>query len=238
MAAAPPSAGLLYIIGLGLGDHRDVTHRGSAAIASCDVVFLEAYTSVLCVDAAALEAAFGKRIELAHRETVESESELILGPARQGRTVGFLVVGDPFGATTHTDLLLRARAAGITTKIVHNASIMNAVGACGLQLYSFGQTVSIPFFRDAWQPDSFYDRIAHNASGGLHTLCLLGALHCCCSFGCWLLISSPSWPRSQRAPHAHHTQHALCCWQTSRCASPTLSCWRARAKGSSCRRAS
>ena len=178
MAGAPSSAapsGLLYIIGLGLGDHRDVTHRGSAAIAACDVVFLEAYTSVLCVDAAALEAAFGKRIELAHRETVESESELILGPARAGQTVGFLVVGDAFGATTHTDLLLRARAAGIATRIVHNASIMNAVGACGLQLYSFGQTVSIPFFRDAWQPDSFYDRIAFNASGGLHTLCLLGA---------------------------------------------------------------
>jgi diphthine synthase len=178
MAAAPaaaPAPGLLYIIGLGLGDHRDITHRGSAAIASCDVVFLEAYTSILCVDAPALEAALGKRIELAHRETVESESELILGPARAGKTVGFLVVGDPFGATTHTDLLLRARAAGIATKIVHNASIMNAVGACGLQLYSFGQTVSLPFFRDAWQPDSFYDRIAHNASGGLHTLCLLGA---------------------------------------------------------------
>jgi diphthine synthase len=170
-----PDKGMLYIIGLGLGDHRDVTHRGSAAIASCDVVFLEAYTSILCVDKSALESAFGKPIELAHRETVESESDLILGPALAGKTVGFLVVGDPFGATTHTDLLLRARGAGIPTSIVHNASIMNAVGACGLQLYSFGQTVSIPFFRTAWQPDSFYDRIAFNASGGLHTLCLLGA---------------------------------------------------------------
>ena len=195
---APPAApGLRYIIGLGLGDHRDVTRRGADAIAACDEVFLEAYTSVLCVDAAALEAAFGKRIQLAHRETVESESDTILGPALAGRTVGFLVVGDAFGATTHTDLLLRARAAGIATRIVHNASIMNAVGACGLQLYSFGQTVSLPFFRDAWQPDSFYDRIAHNASGGLHTLCLLGAcaqihplppalgaLHPCAAAGC------------------------------------------------------
>ena len=179
MAEAPPTApqpgGVLYIIGLGLGDHLDVTHRGSAAIAACDEVFLEAYTSILSVDVGALEAAFGKRVTLAHRETVESESELILGPALAGRTVGFLVVGDPFGATTHTDLLLRARGAGIATRIIHNASIMNAVGACGLQLYSFGQTISIPFFRTAWQPDSFYDRIAFNASGGLHTLCLLGA---------------------------------------------------------------
>ena len=166
--------GVLYIIGLGLGDHRDVTIRGSSAIASCDILFLEMYTSILCEGKEALESAFGKKIEIAYRETVESESDVILGPASQGKTVGFLVVGDPFGATTHTDLLLRARAAGITTRVIHNASIMNAAGACGLQLYSFGQTVSIPFFRDSWQPDSFYDRIVFNASGGLHTLCLLG----------------------------------------------------------------
>jgi diphthine synthase len=170
--AAPPT-GLVYFIGLGLGDHRDVTARGAAAIAASSRVFLEAYTSVLGVSPDALEAAFGKRVELAHRETVESESDTILGPAIRGETVAFLVVGDPFGATTHTDLLLRARAAGVRTAVVHNASIMNAVGACGLQLYAFGATISLPFFRDGWEPDSFYDRVAHNAAGGLHTLCLL-----------------------------------------------------------------
>ncbi len=42
-------------------------------------------------------------------------------------------------ATTHTDLELRARALNISTKVIHNASIMNAVGACGLQLYKFGE---------------------------------------------------------------------------------------------------
>lgn len=58
-------------------------------------------------------------------------------------------------------------------RVVHNASIMNAIGACGLQLYRFGQTVSIVFFTDTWRPDSFYDKIAANALLGLHTLCLL-----------------------------------------------------------------
>ena len=42
-------------------------------------------------------------------------------------------------ATTHTDLQLRAQAMGIQTKVIHNASIMNAVGCCGLQLYRFGE---------------------------------------------------------------------------------------------------
>lgn len=42
-------------------------------------------------------------------------------------------------ATTHSDLLLRAKEKGVTVKVVHNASILTAVGACGLHLYRFGQ---------------------------------------------------------------------------------------------------
>lgn len=88
--------------------------------------------------------------------------------------VALLVVGDPFGATTHTDLIIRAKEKNIQFQVVHNASIMNAVGCCGLQLYSFGETVSIPYWSDTWQPDSYYDKIAVNVKNGFHTLCLLG----------------------------------------------------------------
>lgn len=42
-------------------------------------------------------------------------------------------------ATTHTDLQIRARQKGIEVSVIHNASIMNAVGACGLQLYRYGE---------------------------------------------------------------------------------------------------
>lgn len=87
--------------------------------------------------------------------------------------VAFLVVGDPFAATTHTDLQLRARRRGVAVSVVHNASVMNAVAACGLQLYRFGQAVSICFFTPTWRPDSFYERVASNRAAGLHTLCLL-----------------------------------------------------------------
>jgi diphthine synthase len=50
---------------------------------------------------------------------------------------------------------------------------MNAMGACGLQLYNFGQTVSLVFFTDTWKPDSFYDRVKENWERGMHTLVLL-----------------------------------------------------------------
>jgi diphthine synthase len=103
---------------------------------------------------------------------VESNSDEILRDA-QNVDVAFLVVGDPFGATTHTDLVLRARELAIPVQSVPNASIMSAIGATGLQLYNFGQTVSMVFFLDNWRPASFYDRIRENRQIGLHTLILL-----------------------------------------------------------------
>lgn len=43
---------------------------------------------------------------------MESGADEIL-PSREDEDVAFLVVGDPFGATTHTDLILRAKEKGI-----------------------------------------------------------------------------------------------------------------------------
>ena len=85
-----------------------------------------------------------------------------------------------YRATTHSDLIVRAHEMGINYQIIHNASIMNAVSCCGLQLYRFGETVSIPFWTDDWKPDSFVDKIEHNLERGLHTLCLLGMTHPLC----------------------------------------------------------
>lgn len=81
-------------------------------------------------------------------------------------------------ATTHSDLVVRARNLGVDVEVVHNASVMNAIGICGLQLYRYGETVSIPFFTETWRPDSFYEKIQRNRALGLHTLCLLGELVC------------------------------------------------------------
>ena len=38
---------MLYLVGLGLGDEKDITVRGLEVVRSCDVIYLEAYTSVL-----------------------------------------------------------------------------------------------------------------------------------------------------------------------------------------------
>lgn len=69
--------------------------------------------------------------------------------------------------------MLRAKELNIPVHVIHNASIMNAVGALGLALYNYGQTVSIPFFTETWKPASWSERIFDNMKLGLHTLCLL-----------------------------------------------------------------
>ena len=163
---------MLFIVGLGLGDEKDVTVRGLEAIRSCDHVYLEHYTSILGVGHEALERFYEKKIHLADRYFVEEGVDVMLEQASQSN-VAFLVVGDPFGATTHTDLMLRARERAVKCEVIHNASIMNAVGCCGLQLYNFGQTVSLVFFTETWKPDSFYDKIGVNLKNNQHTLVLL-----------------------------------------------------------------
>ncbi|XP_061681623.1 diphthine methyl ester synthase [Syngnathoides biaculeatus] len=163
---------MLYLVGLGLGDALDITVKGLQVVRKCSRVYLEAYTSMLTVGKDALEEFYGKEVVLADRELVEQEAERILEDAKDA-DVAFLVAGDPFGATTHSDLALRAVRAGIPYRVVHNASVITAVGCCGLQLYNFGETVSLVFWTDSWKPESFYDKILQNRAAGLHTLCLL-----------------------------------------------------------------
>lgn len=164
---------MLYLIGLGLSHETDITVRGLETLRKCKRVYLEAYTSILmAADQESLEKFYGKEIIIADRELVETGADKILEGAETD-DIAFLVVGDVFGATTHTDLVIRANELGIKYLAIHNASVMNAVGACGLQLYQFGQTVSLVFFTETWKPDSFYSKILENRKIGLHTLLLL-----------------------------------------------------------------
>lgn len=126
------------------------------------------------------EKLYEKEVTLAHRETVELEADDILLAAHTGN-VAFLVVGDPLSATTHSDLIMRARtfqAPGasaptpVDVRIIHNASITTALGSSGLAGYNFGQTISVPFWTEDWRPDSWLERIGENMGLGLHTLCL------------------------------------------------------------------
>ena len=99
------------------------------------------------------------------REFVEDGS-VILRQAKE-KNVALLIIGDVFSATTHMSLYLEAKKQGIPVSVVHNASVVTAVGVTGLQVYKFGKIVSIPFHEST----AFADDIKKNYP--LHTLCLL-----------------------------------------------------------------
>jgi len=162
----------LYLIGLGLGDPSDITVKGLRVLRRCKYAYLEGYTSLMSCSKDEMEEIFGRKILHADRDFVESRADFILDQARNS-SVALMVVGSPLSATTHYDIVLQARKLGISVFIIPNASIMDAVGVCGLQLYNFGQTVTIPEFEGNWRPTSFMDKIEANRKNGLHTLCLL-----------------------------------------------------------------
>ncbi len=160
------------MIGIGLDSEKDITVRGLEAVRESDFVYLEDYTSRLSVTKDALETLYGKHIIPAGRDMIESKSDDILDKAVKSK-VSLLIIGDVFSATTHADIFLRAREKGIEVKVIHNASIMTAVGATGLELYKFGRTVSLPYFQRSFEPDSWYRFIKSNRDMGMHTLLLL-----------------------------------------------------------------
>ena len=165
---------VLYMIGLGLSDEKDITVKGLEAVKRSKKVYLERYTAILMCETKRLEEFFGREVIEADREFVESGCEVMIQEAKgEENEVCFLVVGDPFCATTHSDLYLRCIKEGVRVEVVHNASIVSAMGCCGLQVYRFGEIVSIPFFTETWKPYSFYQKIKFNRQKGLHTLCLL-----------------------------------------------------------------
>uniref|UniRef100_A0A7N0R9S2 diphthine methyl ester synthase n=1 Tax=Kalanchoe fedtschenkoi TaxID=63787 RepID=A0A7N0R9S2_KALFE len=92
---------MLYVIGLGLGNEKDITIRGLEAVKRCEKVYMEAYTSLLSFGLSsnglsALETMYGKPITIDDREMVEEKADEMLSEASDC-DVAILVVGDPFG---------------------------------------------------------------------------------------------------------------------------------------------
>ena len=44
------SSTMLYVIGLGLSDEKDITVKGLEAVKQCERIYLESYTSILMIE--------------------------------------------------------------------------------------------------------------------------------------------------------------------------------------------
>jgi diphthine synthase len=165
---------MLTFIGLGLSDERDISVKGLEVIRKADVVYLETHTSRLTgTTLPAMERFYGRPVIPVTREELEEHPGEILARAGTGK-VALLCGGDPMVSTTHADLRLRAKAAGVGTRIIHGASIGSAVcGETGLQNYRFGKATSLPFPSGSWFPTTPLETILANLALGMHTLVFL-----------------------------------------------------------------
>ncbi len=162
---------MLYILSLGLNNEQDLTLREIEILKKCDLVYFENYTSLMNMSLKNLEKLIKQKIIQADRELVENGEEILENAKK--KDIAFLVQGDALSATTHMDLFLRAKKEKIEVKIIHNASILTAIGETGLMLYNFGKTTSIPFTDKNWPVEAPYTVLKNNISINLHTLCLL-----------------------------------------------------------------
>ncbi len=162
---------MLYLIGTGIHDEKDLSLKGIEACKKCARVFAEFYTCPVSVDIPCLEKMILKKITVLDRKQVE-EDGIVLESAKKGNTA-FLVGGDALSATTHTQLVLEAKKAGIKVRVIHASSIFTAIAETGLMLYKFGKTVSLPFPQEGYFPTTPYTNIKENLDCGLHTLLLL-----------------------------------------------------------------
>ncbi len=165
------AAGLI-LIGMGPGGVSGMTVAALDAAKKADYRRYEAYTALWSDDdLSTLEAEIGE-IQKVMRPEVENPVEL-LQLAKNG-IVALLVVGDPLQATTHVDLQLQAKEAGVDCTVIHGISVTGLVtGSIGLSNYRFGRQTTLTYPYGGWVATSPLEVIALNRMQGLHTLALL-----------------------------------------------------------------
>ncbi|PIO08440.1 diphthine synthase [Candidatus Pacearchaeota archaeon CG10_big_fil_rev_8_21_14_0_10_34_12] len=156
---------MLYIVGLGLNE-KGISLEGMEVVKKCKKVYLENYTVEFPYSKENLESTINKKVILSDRGFVESFE--VLEEARK-MDVALIIYGSPLMATTHISLMQEAKESKIKVKVIHSASVLDAVSETGLQLYKFGKITSIPGF----EADSFVETIRENQTIGAHSLILI-----------------------------------------------------------------
>lgn len=163
--------GMLTLVGMGIQGYKGLSIEAIDAIKGADKVYIEAYTSpVKDTDIYALKA-LRADVQEVPRWFVE-DGRTMLDEARVGKNVVLLTYGDPLIATTHMELMARARSSGIRCRVIHSSSIVTAVlGECGLHVYKLGRIATV--VSDPIANTSTYHVLYTNLMQMSHTILLL-----------------------------------------------------------------
>jgi len=160
---------MLYLIGLGLNE-KGISLEGLEAAKKCQEIYLESYTVDFPYSIGKINKIIKKKIIRLNRENVESDR--LINEAKD-ENIALLIYGSPLSATTHLSLINDCVKQGVEYRIIHSASVFDAIAESGLQPYKFGRTTSIPEWQASYKPESFIDIVKENEKINAHTLLLV-----------------------------------------------------------------
>jgi diphthine synthase len=134
---------MLWFVGLGITGPDSLSEKTQKIISDSDVVYLEQFTSPMPdSDVQKIKQNTKGEFKFAPRWLVEDGKEILQNA--KSKQVCLLSFGDPYIATTHMELRVRAIQEKIKTATVHASSaITSLIGECGLHYYKVGKTVTI-----------------------------------------------------------------------------------------------
>lgn len=162
---------MLWFIGLGISGADGLGADAIKVLKNVDIVFLEVFTSPIArSQLTKIRKLVKGELKTASRWMVE-DGKTILNEAKN-RKVALLSYGDPFIATTHIELRVRAILEKIKTRTIHAASaIPSLIGECGLHYYKIGRPVTM--MQDKQSATSVYQTLYENLITGNHTVIIL-----------------------------------------------------------------
>ncbi len=162
---------MLWFVGLGISGADSISVSTQKLLKQADIVYFEQFTSPISkTETDKIKKLAKSKLKIAKRWMVEDGTE-ILKNAKKKKVV-LLAYGDPYIATTHIELRVRAIQQKIKTQTVHAASSLTSlVGEAGLHYYKIGKIVTI--MSELKTMTTPYYVIYKNIVDGNHTIILL-----------------------------------------------------------------
>lgn len=163
---------MLWLIGCGIWEPKDMSLKAYEILNKVDKIYLEDYTSKTAITKEALEELLGRKVIKLDREKVENYTWLL--KEAKVKDIALIIKGDVFAATTHYSLYADAKKQKLNVAVIHGSSIFTAIGKVGLSLYRYGVVVSLPhpsLFPE--YPRSPFEKIKKNIAANTHTLVIL-----------------------------------------------------------------
>lgn len=162
---------MIWFVGLGISGSSSIPNEAVDVLSNADIVYMEQFTSPINnAELTKIKKMTKGQFKIAKRWLVEDGGE-ILRNAKE-KSVVLLSYGDPYVATTHTELRTRAAQERIKTRSIHaSSSLTSVIGQCGLHFYKIGRIATV--MSEAKSLTTPYYVTYKNIIEGNHTVLLL-----------------------------------------------------------------